>query len=194
VAIGQDTGTPNGGSATEQAQQKVQDAGRQAQEQAQQAAGQARDRIREQVDRRSTDAGEQISSQARDIRTVAGQLREQGKDKPAQLAERAAQHTERVGSYFKESDSDRILSDAENFARRRPWAVVAGGIALGVAASRFVKASSAGRYQRSAPQLPPGTPTPPMAATAPQPTGQTAHGMAVDPALDDGRLAGLESQ
>jgi gas vesicle protein len=101
VAIGQDIGAPNGGSATEQAQQKVQDAGRQAQQQAQHAAGQARNRIREQVDQRSTDAGEQISSQASDLRTVADQLREQGKDKPAQLAERAAQYTERVGSYLK---------------------------------------------------------------------------------------------
>jgi ElaB/YqjD/DUF883 family membrane-anchored ribosome-binding protein len=193
VAIDQDIGASNGGSATEQAQQKVQDAGRQAQQQARQAAGQARDRIREQVDQRSTDAGEQIAGQARDIRTVADQLREQGKDGPAQLAERAAQYTERVGSYFKASDSDRILRDAEDFARRRPWAVIAGGIALGVAASRFVKASAADRYQRATRQLPPGTPVPPMAANA-QPTGQTAHGAADDPSLDDGRLAGLESQ
>jgi ElaB/YqjD/DUF883 family membrane-anchored ribosome-binding protein len=197
VATQQDVGAPNGGSATEQAQQKVQEAGREAQQQAQQAAGKARDRVRGQVDQRSTQAGEQITGQANDIRTVAEQLREQGKDTPAQLAERAAQHTERVGSYLKEADSDRILGDAENFARQRPWAVVAGGIALGLAASRFVKASSAGRYGQSTQQLAPGTPPSPMAPT-PQPTGQTAHGAAVapefDPALDDGRLAGIESQ
>ena len=192
MAIGQDIAAPNGGSATEQAQQKVQDAGRQAQQQAQQAAGQVRDRIRGQVDQRSTDAGEQIASQASDIRTVADQLREQGKDKPAQLAERAAQQTERVGSYLKQADSDKILSDAENLARQRPWAVVAGGIALGLAASRFLKASSAGRYH-SVQHLAPGTPPSPM-ASAEQPTGQTAHGTAVDPALDDGRHVGMESQ
>ncbi|HEV2776926.1 MAG TPA: hypothetical protein VGV90_15135 [Solirubrobacteraceae bacterium] len=194
MAIGQDTS--NGGSATEQAQQKVQEAGRQAQQQAQQAAGQAQDRIRGQVDQRSTTAGEQITTQAGDIRTVTDQLREQGKDKPAQIAERAAHHTERIGSYLKESDADRILGDAENFARQRPWAVVAGGIAIGLAASRFLKASSAGRFQ-AAQQLPPGTPPSPMAPTA-QPTAQAAHGAAVDPALDpaldDGRLAGMESQ
>lgn len=197
MAIGQDISAPNGGSATEQAQQKVQEAGRQAQQQAQSVAGQARDRIRGQVDQRSTDAGEQISSQASDIRTVADQLRGQGKDRPAQIAEKAAQHTERIGSYLKQSDSDRILGDAENFARQRPWAVVVGGIALGLATSRFLKASSAGRCQPPAQQLAPGTPPSPM-ASSPQPTGQTAHGVAVDPAvdpaLDDGRLAGMESQ
>ncbi|MDX6487172.1 MAG: hypothetical protein QOF43_2325, partial [Gaiellaceae bacterium] len=45
--------------------------------------------------------------------------------------------------------------DVEGFARSRPWA--AGGIAalLGVAASRFLKASSGERYASSRPALPP---------------------------------------
>ena len=188
MAIGQQTSTPDGAAAEQPVQQKVQEAGRQAQEQAQQVAGQARDRIRGQVDQRSTDAGEQITSQASDIRTVADQLRDQGKDKPAQLAEQAAKHTERVGSYLVEADADRILNDAEDFARQRPWAVVAGGIALGLAASRFLKASSSGRYQ-NARNPAPGTPPSPMT-----PTAQTAHGAAIDPALDDGRHVGMGSQ
>ena len=197
MAIGQQTSTPNGGAEEQQpVQQKVQEAGRQAQEQAQQVAGQAKDRVRGQVDQRSTQAGEQIASQANDGGTIADQLREQGKDKPAQLAEQAAKHTERVGSYLRESDADRILNDVEDFARQRPWAVVAGGIALGMAASRFLKASSSGRYQ-SAQQLAPGTPPSPMAPTG-QVTAQTAHGVAVDPAmdpaLDDGRMTGMGSQ
>ncbi len=190
MAIGEQTRAD--GSAAEQPQQKVQEAAQQAQQQAQNAAGQARERVRAQADRRSTEAGEQLSSQAGDIRTVAQQLREQGKDKPAQIAEQAAQRTEQIGSYLKQSDADRILSDAEDFARRRPWAVVAGGIALGLAASRFLKASSAGRYQQHA-QLAPGTPPSPMVPTS-QVAAQAAHGAAVDPALDDGRATSLGSQ
>ncbi len=156
MAIGQPTSASDGGTggqaqqvaqdAAGQVQQKAQDAARQAQEQAQNVAGQARERMRSQVDQRSTDAGEQIASQAGDIRTVADQLRQQGKDKPAQLAEQAADRVERVGSYLTESDADRILRDVEDFARQRPWAVIAGGIALGMAASRFLKASSVERY------------------------------------------------
>jgi ElaB/YqjD/DUF883 family membrane-anchored ribosome-binding protein len=174
LPIGQQANASDG-SAAEQAQQKVQDVGRQAQQQAQNMAGQARDRIRGQVDQRSTQAGEQIAGQAGDIRTVAQQLREQGKDKPAQLAEQAAQQGDRVASYLKESDAHRMIGDAESFARRRPWAVVAGGVALGFAASRMVKASSSERYRQSQ-----GRPTPPMlpppeAGTV---TGQPAHGMA----------------
>ena len=133
--------------ATAQAQDKAQEVAGQAKEQAQQKAGQAKEQLRTQVDQRSTQAGEQVNQQASDIRTVAEQLREQGKDKPAQIVEQAADRAERVGSYLQQSDADRILSDVEDFARQKPWAVIAGGIALGFAASRFLKASGSERYQ-----------------------------------------------
>jgi ElaB/YqjD/DUF883 family membrane-anchored ribosome-binding protein len=132
-----------------QAQEKASELAGQAKEQAQQAAGQAKSQVRTQVDQRSTQAGEQVTSTASDVREVANTLREQGKDKPAQLAEQAADRVERVGSYLTNSDADRILNDVEDFARQRPWAVIAGGVALGFAASRFLKASSTDRYYSS---------------------------------------------
>jgi hypothetical protein len=48
---------------------------------------------------------------------------------------------------MKESDGDRILGDVEDFARSNPWAVAAGGLALGFVASRVLKASSSRRYE-----------------------------------------------
>ena len=39
-----------------------------------------------------------------------------------------------------------MLHDAEDFARRRPWAVAGIGLIAGLAASRFLKASSERRY------------------------------------------------
>jgi hypothetical protein len=74
-------------------------------------------------------------------------LRQQGKDQPAKLAEQAADRAERLGDYLKNSDADRILQDVEDFGRRQPWAVIAGGVALGLVASRFLKASSTRRYE-----------------------------------------------
>jgi hypothetical protein len=136
-------------STTAQAADKAQEMAGQAKEQAQQTAGQAKEQLRSQVDQRSTMAGEQVKRQADDIRTVAEQLREQGKEGPAKIAEQAAERAERVGSYLQQSDADRILSDVEDFARQRPWAVVAGGVALGFAASRFLKASGGDRYRGS---------------------------------------------
>lgn len=120
----------------------------QAKEKAQQAAGEARSRLRDQVDLRSTQAGERVGGLASDVRSVGEQLRGQGKDQPARLAEQAADRAERLGGYLRDSDGDRILGDVEDFGRRQPWVVVAGGLALGLVASRFLKASSSRRYQQ----------------------------------------------
>lgn len=146
---------------TDQAKEKAQEAAGKAQE----AAGQAKGRVREQVDQRSTEAGEKVSSTAGDLRSVSQQLREQGQEAPAKLAEQAADRTERLGSYLTESDADRILGDVEDFARKQPWAVVAGGIALGFAASRLLKASSSERYQQRSTQRRPATASLPHTAT-----------------------------
>lgn len=131
-----------------QAQDKAQQVAGQAQEKAQEAAGQAKGRAREEIDRRSTEAGEQVSTTAQDLRSVGDTLREQGKEGPAKIADQAADRAERLGGYLKDSDADRILNDVEDMARRQPWAVALGGVALGFAAARFLKASSSQRYQQ----------------------------------------------
>ena len=138
---------PQSDGAAAQAQDKAQQVAGQAQEKAQQATGQAKEQLRTQVDQRSTQAGEQVSQQAGDIRTVAEKLREEGKDGPAKVADQAAERIEKVGSYLTQSDADRILGDVEDFARQRPMAVIAGGMALGLIASRFLKASQTERYR-----------------------------------------------
>ena len=130
-------------------QEKAQEVAGQAQEKAQEAAGQAKSRVREQVDQRSTEAAGRFQSTAGDIRQVGQQLREQGQEQPAKIAEQVADRAERVGNYLERSDGDTILRDVEDFGRRQPWAVVLGGLALGFAASRLLKASSESRYQDS---------------------------------------------
>jgi len=178
------TASANGpSSTTDQAKEK-------ATEKAQEAKGQAASRVREQVDTRSTQAGEQVSSTASDIRSVADQLREQGKDQPAKLAEQAAQRAESLGDYLQRSDGDTILSDLEDFGRKQPWAVIAGGVALGFAASRFLKASSTRRYETrtssngytppptTSPGLTTGAPTTSAGLTTGAPTSRT--GLAAD--------------
>jgi hypothetical protein len=131
----------------QKAQDKVQDVAGQAREQAEQVRGQASGRVQEQIDQRSTQAGQQVSSTADDLRSVAEELRKKGKDTPARLAEQVADRTQKVGGYLQGADADQLLNDLEDFARRQPWAVVVGGIILGFAASRFLKASGAQRYE-----------------------------------------------
>lgn len=131
---------------------KTKQAADKAQEQMGQAKDRAREQVRDQVSQRSTEAGERVRSTAGDVRSVAEELRRQGKDSPARYAEQAADRAERLGDYLHQADGDRILRDAEDFGRRNPWAVVAGGLALGFMASRLLKASSSERYRSTASQ------------------------------------------
>jgi hypothetical protein len=139
--------TGDGGSTTDQVKGQVREKAQVAQDKARGAMGQARGRISEQVDQRSTEAGERVAGTASDVRSIAEELRNQGKDAPARLAEQVAGQADRVGDYLKGASGDRILRDVEEFARRQPMLVAAAGLALGFAASRFMKASSSRRYE-----------------------------------------------
>jgi hypothetical protein len=141
--------TGDGGSTTDQVKDQVKDKAQVAQDKARGAMGQARGRISEQVDQRSTQAGERIAGTASDVRSIADELRNQGKDAPATVAEQVANQADRVGDYLKGASGDRLLRDVEDFARRQPMLVAAAGLALGFAASRFLKASSSRRYESS---------------------------------------------
>jgi hypothetical protein len=161
TSFGSTTAAGESESTTEQAKQK-----------AQEGAQQARRTVRDQVDQRSTEAGRRVSSTAQDIRSVGDQLRSQGKEQPAKFAEQAAQRAESLGGYLERADGDTILRDLEDFGRRQPWTVIAGGLASGFAASRFLKASS----ERRARTAPPTT----RNLTAGAPTSRT--GLAADDA------------
>src|ERR671915_1041274 len=134
---------------TDQVKDQVKEKAEVAQDKARGAVGQARGRVSDQVDQRSTQAGERIAGTASDVRSIAQELRNQGKDAPANLAEQVAGQADRVGDYLKGASGDRILRDVEDFARRQPMLVAAAGLALGFAASRFLKASSSRRYESS---------------------------------------------
>ena len=94
-----------------------------------------------------------MTTQANDIRTVGQKLREEGKEGPAKIADQAADRAQRLGGYLTSSDADRILQDLEDMGRKQPLAVMLGGLALGFAASRFLKASASERYEQRSTSL-----------------------------------------
>jgi hypothetical protein len=115
---------------------------------------------------------------------VGEELRKQGKDDPARLVDQAAEQTEKVGSYLQERSPDELLRDIEDFGRQRPWAVLAGGMVLGIAAARFLKASSRDRYQQRARPQPSPRPVPAAAPPAPAMRPAQAPGAVAAPAGD----------
>jgi ElaB/YqjD/DUF883 family membrane-anchored ribosome-binding protein len=151
-------------------------AGQQVQEKAGELKSQAGDRLREQVDERSTQTGEQANAMSQALRSSSEQLRTEGHETPAKLIDGAADRVERLGSYLRDSDSNRILGDVEGWVRSRPWIAAAAGVAVGFVASRFLKASSSRRYDQLStsngsgmPRQLPATATP--STTAPTPPG-----------------------
>ena len=164
------------------AKEQVQQVSSSAKEQVQQATGSMQDRVREQVDTRSTEVGHQVDSVAEAMRKAGEHLSGQGNELPARAAEQVAQRGEQLGRYLRESDADRILGDLEDFGRRQPWVVAAAGLAIGVAAARFLKASSQRRYQQSQSQLGSGryprleTSTYPPSEVYPEPVAEAYPG------------------
>jgi hypothetical protein len=128
------------------ARSAAQRAAGQTQERAQQAAGQAQVKAREQVDQRSSQLAEQAHQHASDLRSVSTALRDEGKHGSAQAVDRLAGYAERASTYLRDTDADSLLSDAEDFGRRKPGAVAAAALAAGLVASRFLKASGRRRY------------------------------------------------
>jgi len=139
------------GKASTTTQDQAQDASDRTQEKARELAGSAQESLQQQVGQRAKQAGEQVSGAAEDLRSVGEELRKQGKQGPAKIADRAAEQTEKAGSYLSATEPEQMLHDVEDLGRERPWAMLAGGLAVGVVAARFLKSSSRNRYrQRSA--------------------------------------------
>ena len=131
-----------------QGSERIRDAASTAQEKASELRDQGRSRLRDQIDSRSTHAGSQARSLANALRRSGDDLRGDGNTQTAELTGQAADRIERLGSYLEQKSGDDLMRDIETFARRRPWLLAGLGMLAGVAAARFVKASSEDRYDR----------------------------------------------
>jgi ElaB/YqjD/DUF883 family membrane-anchored ribosome-binding protein len=131
----------------DQATAQVQEAASTAQEKAVELKDQGRSKLGETLDQRTSQAGEQVRKMAQALRQSGEQMRDQGEGgHVVGVAEGAADRFERLGGYLEQTSGDELLRDVEEFARRRPWMVAGMGLVAGIAASRFLKASSERRY------------------------------------------------
>jgi len=114
------------------------------------AAGEALGQVKEKA---ATVIGEQKSTLASGIHSVADSIRQVGENlgssddnQVAALAgkygETLAGQVEKFSSYIDDKELKELVSDVEQFARRNPILFVGGAFALGVLAARFLKSSS----------------------------------------------------
>jgi ElaB/YqjD/DUF883 family membrane-anchored ribosome-binding protein len=134
-----------------QASAQVQEAASTAQEKAGELKEQGKSKLGETLDQRTNEAGVQARKMAQALRRSGQQLSNEGNGQQAAgLAEGAADRIERLSGYLERTSGAELVRDLEDFARRRPWMVAGIGLVAGLAASRFLKASSERRYDGSA--------------------------------------------
>lgn len=130
-----------------QASAQVQEAASTAQEKAVELKEQGKSKLGETLDQRTKEAGVQARNMAQALRRSGEQMSNEGNGQHvAGLAEGAADRIERLGGYLERTSGDELVRGVEDFARRRPWMIAGMGLVAGLAASRFLKASSERRH------------------------------------------------
>jgi ABC-type transporter Mla subunit MlaD len=111
----------------------------------------AQQQVGARVDTGMTKAGEMLEQVANAVRQSGDQLRT---DQPqvAGFADTAAEQVDRFARYLRDTNAQDLMGEAESFARRQPAIFLGGAMALGLLASRFLKASprqgaSQGQYR-----------------------------------------------
>jgi hypothetical protein len=134
----------------DQASTQVQEAASTAQEKAVELKDQGKSKLGETLDQRTNEAGGQARKIAQALRRSGQELSNEGNGQQvAGLAEGAADRIERLGAYLERTSGDQLVRDVEDLARSRPWMIAGMGLLAGLAASRFLKASSERRYGAS---------------------------------------------
>ena len=136
----------------EQTKSEIADAASAVQDKTLELKEQGRGKLGETLDRRTTEAGGQARQVAKALRQTSSQMTTQADHTGQQVGQAVgwvADRVEGLGGYLEQASGDHLLRDAEDFARRRPWMVAGMGLVAGLAASRFLKASSERRYDAS---------------------------------------------
>jgi len=110
-----------------------------AREKAQNVMDETKDRLQEEIATRTEGAAGELVDAANALRQTSQQL---DGNSVAPFVAKAADHLERASGYVRTADLRKIQRDVESFARREPLLFLGGAFALGMAAARFLKATS----------------------------------------------------
>jgi gas vesicle protein len=116
-----------------------------AKEKARQAAHDAQQKVSEElrtrVDTTRTRAADALGSVAQALTTSVQQLRDQNQSMPGDYVQRAGDQIRRASDYLRTTDTDELVRNAEDFARRQPAVFLGGAFVLGFLAARLVKST-----------------------------------------------------
>jgi hypothetical protein len=133
-----------GQSLSVQVQEKVE-------ETAQQASQKGIEYLREQTEARAGQLSAELQSVAEALRRSGHALHADGKEASGAVIDNVTRRLDQLSRYLGQTGGDRMLQDVEAFGRKRPWGLIGIGLGVGVASSRFLKASSSSRYAAAQP-------------------------------------------
>lgn len=88
-----------------------------------------------------TKAGESLEQVARAIRDAAEGLRGE-RPEIAGFADTAAQRVDEASTYLRDHDAREVIDSVQEYARRQPAVVIAGGLAAGLLIGRFLRSGT----------------------------------------------------
>jgi hypothetical protein len=112
-----------------------------AQERVGAVAAQAQDQLKSRIATQKDTAAESLSGVAQALRQTGDQLRAQDQTGAIGLLDEAAAQVERLSGYLQHNDLNRLVRDAESFARRQPALFLGGAFLVGLVGARFLKSS-----------------------------------------------------
>lgn len=130
------------------------------------AASSAKEQVRTKLEEGKRHATEVASSTTSALEKVATDLSAEGQETLAQAAAAMSEKLTGLARYVETRSVDDLMRDAQRLAQRNPGLLLAGGVALGLALSRFFKASQE-RDVAGAGAAPDWTPAENRAATGP---------------------------
>lgn len=156
-----DTGLEHTGGETETAKEKAEHLSDRAKEkagdltrQAERAADDMRHRARSAATDQKNAAAGRMEGIAHALRTASDDLQNQGQPTIAEYSRHMAEGLESMAESLGRRDVDDLVGSVEDFARARPVAFLGGAVVAGFALARFMKSSSARRYERSTASAP----------------------------------------
>jgi len=112
-------------------------------------AGDLGEVLEEQLDKGYQKAAEMLSGVLSDLDEVAEVLDERGQHQASSLIHSATDRATRVSDYLEHTNTQELLSDTNEYARKHMWTVAAAGVAIGLLTSRFIKAATGASPSRS---------------------------------------------
>ncbi len=141
-----DTAMDKAQEVAEKTQDKVSETAAAAKEQAKRTASQVGEQAKQTVDSRMSDVAHEIGSVADAVRQTSSEIGGESQTL-SKYGDRLAEQLEGISSYLNEKGVEDVLTDLQDFARRKPVVFLGGAFMLGIMAGRFVR-SSGERYHQ----------------------------------------------